>query len=60
LSSLIDWNFMSEFGEGAGAQGGVWECPDLFELPVNGDPDDTKWILQVDIGDGVIAGGSGA
>lgn len=51
---------MSEFGEGAGAQGGVWECPDLFELPVNGDPDDTKWILQVDIGDGVIAGGSGA
>ena len=21
------------------------ECPDLFELPVNGDPDDTRWVF---------------
>ncbi|HLU21624.1 MAG TPA: glycoside hydrolase family 32 protein [Bacillaceae bacterium] len=58
--NLIDWEFLSEFGEGVGAQGGVWECPDLFELPVDGDPNNTKWVLQVDIGDGAIAGGSGA
>ena len=58
--NLIDWNFMSEFGEGVGAQGGVWECPDLFELPIDGDSDEKKWVLQVDIGDGAIAGGSGA
>lgn len=58
--NLIDWDFMSEFGENTGAQGGVWECPDLFELPIDGDPNNKKWVLQVDIGDGAIAGGSGA
>ncbi|WP_158738682.1 glycoside hydrolase family 32 protein [Alteribacillus sp. YIM 98480] len=56
---LLDWEFMSEFGEGMGAQGGVWECPDLFEIPVDGDPNNTKWVLQVDINPGAIAGGSG-
>ena len=24
---------------------GFWECPDLFELPVDGDPDRTKWVM---------------
>lgn len=57
---LIEWNFMSEFGEGLGAQGGVWETPDLFELPIDGDPNNKKWVLHVAIGDGAIAGGSGA
>ena len=38
-----------------------WECPDLFELPLdNGDgTTDTRWVLEVDIGGGAIAGGSG-
>ncbi len=27
---LTDWTFLSEFGQGIGAHGGVWECPDLF------------------------------
>ncbi|MED1563513.1 hypothetical protein AJ85_05520 [Alkalihalobacillus alcalophilus ATCC 27647 = CGMCC 1.3604] len=58
--NLIEWDFLSEFGKGMGAQAGVWECPDLFELAIDGDPDHTKWVLQVDIGDGAIAGGSGA
>ncbi|MCR2823036.1 glycoside hydrolase family 32 protein [Lederbergia panacisoli] len=57
--NLIDWEYLSEFGN-EGALGGVWECPDLFELPVDGDPNNTKWVLEVDIGDGAIAGGSGA
>lgn len=36
--NLKDWTFMSEFGP-ANAVGGVWECPDLFELKVDGDDD---------------------
>lgn len=24
---------------------GFWECPELFELPVDGDPGNTKWIM---------------
>lgn len=57
--NLIEWKYMSKFGEKEGAHGGVWECPELFELPVNGDPNNTKWVLQVDIGSGAVAGGSG-
>ncbi|PYZ99231.1 hypothetical protein CR205_10420 [Alteribacter lacisalsi] len=57
---LKEWVFASRFGEGHGAHGGVWECPDLFELPVeNGAEGDTRWVLQVDIGDGAASGGSG-
>jgi len=36
----------------------VWECPDLFELPVDGDPHDTRWVLIVNLNPGGIAGGS--
>jgi levanase/fructan beta-fructosidase len=36
----------------------VWECPDLFELPVDGNPEDRKWVLIVNINPGGIAGGS--
>jgi fructan beta-fructosidase len=57
--NLIDWEYMSKFGENEGAHGGVWECPELFELPVNGDPHNTKWVLQVDLNPGAVAGGSG-
>lgn len=56
--NLIDWTFTSTFGP-AGATGGIWECPDLFRLPVDGDPNDTRWVLQVDLNPGSVAGGSG-
>ncbi|WP_380166413.1 GH32 C-terminal domain-containing protein [Jannaschia sp. R86511] len=56
---LLSWDLMSTFGP-AGATGGVWEVPDLFELPVNGDPDNTAWVLLVNLNPGSIAGGSGA
>jgi fructan beta-fructosidase len=49
---------MSEFGP-AGAPEGIWECPDLFELPIEGQPGETRWVLQVDINPGAVAGGSG-
>ena len=42
---LKDWTQLSEFGP-AGFVDGIWECPDLFELPVeNGN--DSKWVLIV-------------
>jgi len=56
--NLINWTFMSEFGKDQGAHGGVWECPDLFELPVAG-TDETKWVLLISINPGAPNGGSG-
>ncbi len=57
--NLIDWEYLSDFGP-AGAIGGIWECPDFFKLPVDGDPDNQKWVLHVDLNPGSIAGGSGS
>ncbi|MFC4098978.1 glycoside hydrolase family 32 protein [Paenibacillus xanthanilyticus] len=48
---LKSWTFASEFGEGIGFHGGVWECPDLFPLPVDGDASRQKWVMLVSIGD---------
>jgi fructan beta-fructosidase len=48
--NLASWEFASEFGEGHGSHQGVWECPDLFELPVDGDSNQKKWALFVSIG----------
>ncbi|MBC9730772.1 glycoside hydrolase family 32 protein [Streptomyces sp. TRM68367] len=56
---LKHWTHQSDFGP-AGATGGVWECPDLFPLPVDGNPKKTKWVLAVNLNPGGIAGGSGA
>ncbi|MGA8028463.1 MAG: glycoside hydrolase family 32 protein [Bryobacteraceae bacterium] len=55
---LKQWQPLSEFGP-QGATGGVWECPDLYRLPVEGQPDKTRWILKVGLNPGHIAGGSG-
>ncbi len=48
-SDLKDWTHVSEFGLGYGAHNGPWECPDLFELPVDGDTQHTRWVLQVSV-----------
>ena len=55
--NLIDWTFESSFGEGHGAHGGVWECPDLIEVPVEGS-DDKEWVLLCNINPGGPFGGS--
>ena len=55
---LKSWTFMSEFGP-AGNVTGIWECPDLFELPIENRPGETRWVLDVDNGGGTVAGGSG-
>src|SRR5690606_1471968 len=33
---LKHWTKESEFGHNEGSHGGVWECPDLFSLKING------------------------
>ena len=68
-TDLKNWTKLTDFGP-ANAVGGVWECPDLFELPVNGGsghdesvqskPSKNKWVLVVNVNPGAVAGGSGA
>jgi fructan beta-fructosidase len=55
---LIDWAFESKFGEGHGAHGGVWECPDLIKMQVDGEPGMEKWVLIVSLNPGGPNGGS--
>ncbi len=57
-ADLKHWSRLSDFGP-AGATGGVWECPDLFQLPVEGEPGQTRWVLSVNLNPGGVAGGSG-
>jgi len=57
-SNLKDWEFASEFGKNIGAHGGVWECPDFFEIKVEGTKE-TKWVLIVNLNPGGPNGGSG-
>ncbi|MBC6612397.1 glycoside hydrolase family 32 protein (plasmid) [Hymenobacter sp. NBH84] len=53
--NLKEWTKLSEFGEKLGAHGGVWECPDLFPLMLNGK---TYWVLIVNLNPGGPNGGS--
>ena len=55
--NLKDWTLLSEFGPDGGTAG-VWECPDLFQLPVQGTTE-KRWVLAVNMNPGSIAGGSG-
>jgi len=57
-TNLLQWDLVSEFGEGHGHHSpGPWECPDLFELQ---SADGTsRWVLVVGVGDGCPAPGSG-
>ncbi len=43
--NLKDWKHLSDFGP-AGDTSGVWECPDLTQVPVEGMPGKKKWLLQ--------------
>jgi len=52
---LKNWKEESQFGLTIGAHGGVWECPDLFPLTLNGK---THWVLIVNINPGGPNGGS--
>jgi fructan beta-fructosidase len=53
------WEKTAEFGEGYGAHDTLaWECPDLFELPLE-DSDETRWVLLVGVQRCGPLGGSG-
>jgi fructan beta-fructosidase len=56
--NLKEWTHLSDFGP-AGATEGVWECPNLFPVEVEGKPGQRKWVLTVNVNDGAPAGGSG-
>jgi len=55
--NLIDWTKQSEFGRDIGGHGGVWECPDLFKMPIEG-TNESKWILLVSVNPGGPNSGS--
>jgi len=57
--NLKDWVEVSRFGPAGIVNKPNWECPDLFELPVENEPGTTRWVLETDIGNGSVAGGSG-
>lgn len=54
---LKKWKYLSRFGEGLGAHGGVWECPDLFPIKV-AETGATKWVLLQSLNPGGPNGGS--
>ena len=56
-ANLKDWTYESSFGKEYGNHGGVWECPDLMELPVRGTTE-KKWMLVCNINPGGPFGGS--
>ncbi|UQZ32807.1 glycoside hydrolase [Paenibacillus sp. PK3_47] len=49
-ANLREWSLTGEFGREEGSHDGVWECPDLFQLPVD-DTGRSKWVLIISIGD---------
>ena len=51
-ADLISWKHLSDFGPGA-ATGGVWECPDLFQLEIEGQE---VWVLIVSLNPGGLYG----
>ena len=55
--NLKDWTYESSFGQGYGSHGGVWECPDLIQLPVR-DTGKKKWVLICNINPGGPFGGN--
>ena len=57
--NLKEWKYESSFGRNQGAHGGVWECPDLFELPVEG-AKEKRWVLICNLNPGAPFGGNAA
>ena len=57
--NLKEWKKESCFGAMQGAHGGVWECPDLVEVAVEGSKE-KKWVLICNLNPGGPFGGSAA
>jgi fructan beta-fructosidase len=57
-ADLKQWTHLSDFGP-AGVTREEWECPDFYEVPVDGKPANSRWVLKIGTNPGHIAGGSG-
>jgi len=44
---LKNWKLLSSFGGGIGDKSKIWECPDIFELPVKNAAGESKWVITV-------------
>ncbi len=44
--NLLEWKQLGEFGPLADTSR-IWECPDLYELPIIGSEGKTKWVLSI-------------
>jgi levanase len=47
-SDLKSWTYLSSFTSTSVPS--FWECPDLFPLPLDGDTNNTKWIMEMSAG----------
>ena len=56
--NLKKWTYVSAFGKGLGQQPCQYECPDFFQLPVNGDKKNMKWVMIMNVNPGCWFGGS--
>lgn len=45
---LKKWTFLSDFG-GMGNMTKIWECPDIYQLPIEG-TSEKKWVISVSAG----------
>jgi fructan beta-fructosidase len=44
-ANLKTWEYLSEF-QAADEAPGIWECPDMFPLPLDDGPRQVKWVLK--------------
>ena len=56
--NMKDWEYQSGFGKGYGIQPNQFECPDFVQLPVDGNKDNMKWVMIVNVNPGCLFGGS--
>ncbi|MHC6222729.1 GH32 C-terminal domain-containing protein [Arthrobacter sp. MMS24-S77] len=59
-TDLVHWSYTSSFGYGSWVRGGVWECPDFFSMPVEGQPGVSRWVLYWSTGAVRTTNGSSA
>lgn len=57
-TNLLDWEYTSAIKREHDVNVGVWECPELIPMKVEGSQE-TKWILTMSVQDNAYASGSG-
>lgn len=48
-NDLKQWTWMSDFGPW-GSRLNIWECPDIYQLPLDGDNNNKQWVLMTSVG----------